>query len=268
MLRRVGGHRGWDVTVARVAGGRDNRGGDLRRVRRLAACAGGVCDMASSEVSFSGDGLRCAATLYRPDGLAGAAPFQALADPIVDMVQPMLYADLFPPEEGDDHPTAVAGTMFVDTIDHQVAGTIMEHLEASDAPMRVAELRVLGGAMARVPVEATDFAHRHRRIVVNLAAFYDGPADRARRRPATVNCQRTRPSPVGQEANDVNASEAMGCPPHRSRLMEAWLRRQRSWLVVEPLPGDVPELNPVEGGLTMVAVPGRLPPLAVRWVAP
>jgi transposase-like protein len=27
----------------------------------------------------------------------------------------------------------------------------------------------------------------------------------------------------------------------------AWLRRQRSWLVVEPLPAYAPELNPVEG---------------------
>ena len=26
----------------------------------------------------------------------------------------------------------------------------------------------------------------------------------------------------------------------------AWLRRQRSWLVVEPLPAYAPELNPVE----------------------
>jgi transposase len=38
-----------------------------------------------------------------------------------------------------------------------------------------------------------------------------------------------------------------GLPAHRSRLMQAWLRRQRSWLVVEPLPGYAPELNPVEG---------------------
>jgi putative transposase len=38
----------------------------------------------------------------------------------------------------------------------------------------------------------------------------------------------------------------MGCPPHRSKVMGAWLRRQRSWLVVEPLPGYAPELNPVE----------------------
>ena len=45
--------------------------------------------------------------------------------------------------------------------------------------MRVAQLRVLGGAMARVPVAATAFAHRHSRIMANLATFYDGPADRA-----------------------------------------------------------------------------------------
>jgi DDE superfamily endonuclease len=37
-----------------------------------------------------------------------------------------------------------------------------------------------------------------------------------------------------------------GLPAHRSRVMRAWLGRQRSWLVVEPLPADAPELNPVE----------------------
>lgn len=38
-----------------------------------------------------------------------------------------------------------------------------------------------------------------------------------------------------------------GLPSHRSRAMAAWLRRQRRWLVVEPLPGYAPDLNPVEG---------------------
>ena len=38
-----------------------------------------------------------------------------------------------------------------------------------------------------------------------------------------------------------------GLPAHRSRAMRHWLGRQRSWLVVEPLPGYAPELNPVEG---------------------
>jgi hypothetical protein len=62
-----------------------------------------------------------------------------------------------------------------------MADTIMEQLQASDAPVRVVQLRALGGAMARVPVEATAFAHRHSRIMANVAAFYEGPADRDRR---------------------------------------------------------------------------------------
>jgi hypothetical protein len=37
-----------------------------------------------------------------------------------------------------------------------------------------------------------------------------------------------------------------GLPAHRSKMLRAWLGRQRSWLVVEPLPGYAPELNPVE----------------------
>jgi FAD/FMN-containing dehydrogenase len=47
--------------------------------------------------------------------------------------------------------------------------------------MRVAQLRVLGGAAARVPVDATAYAHRHSKIMVNVAAFYDGPEDKPRR---------------------------------------------------------------------------------------
>jgi len=112
-------------------------------------------------------------------GQRAIAPLRALATPIADMVRPMPYPELFLPEEGDYHPTAVGHTMFVDTIDHAVAETIVDHLQASDATMRVAQLRVLGGAMARVPAQATAFAHRDSRIMVNLAAFYDGPADQA-----------------------------------------------------------------------------------------
>ena len=37
-----------------------------------------------------------------------------------------------------------------------------------------------------------------------------------------------------------------GLPSHRSKAMQAWIARQRSWLVVERLPAYAPELNPVE----------------------
>jgi FAD/FMN-containing dehydrogenase len=42
----------------------------------------------------------------------------------------------------------------------------------------VAQLRVLGGAMARVPVDATAFAHRRSKIMVNLAALYNQPEEK------------------------------------------------------------------------------------------
>ena len=68
--------------------------------------------------------------------------------------------------------------MFTNTVDRPVAETILEFLGKSDASMRVAQLRVLGGAMARVPADATAFAHRDCRILINVAAFYNGAADR------------------------------------------------------------------------------------------
>jgi FAD/FMN-containing dehydrogenase len=107
------------------------------------------------------------------------APFRKLAPPIVDMVRPMAYSEIFPPEDPNYHPKAVARTMFVDRIDQAVAEGIVARLEASDASLRVAQLRVLGGAMARVPAEATAFAHRASPILVNLAAFYEGPEERS-----------------------------------------------------------------------------------------
>jgi hypothetical protein len=56
---------------------------------------------------------------------------------------------------------------------------IEEHMRTSNAQMAVAQLRVLGGAMARVPVDATAFAHRSSRIMVNVAALVGSPAELA-----------------------------------------------------------------------------------------
>ncbi len=121
---------------------------------------------------------------YAGDVAAGEraiAPFRGLATPVADMLRPMPYPEIYPPENGGDHPVLAAlHTGFADTIGHSEAETILDRLEASTAPMRVTQLRILGGAMARVPVEATAFAHRTRRIMVNVAALSEDPAEKER----------------------------------------------------------------------------------------
>jgi len=108
-------------------------------------------------------------------GERAVAPFRALATPIMDMVKPGRYPEMYPPDDENYHPIGTSRTMFIESVDRGVAETIVEHLGATDAMMRVAQLRVLGGAMARVPVDATAFAHRKSRIMVNCAALYERP---------------------------------------------------------------------------------------------
>jgi FAD/FMN-containing dehydrogenase len=67
--------------------------------------------------------------------------------------------------------------MFIDKFDRDVAEQILAQLAGSTAQMPVTQLRVLGGAMARVPVDATAFAHRKSRIMVNVAAIYAAPEE-------------------------------------------------------------------------------------------
>jgi FAD/FMN-containing dehydrogenase len=43
--------------------------------------------------------------------------------------------------------------------------------------MTAAQIRVLGGAAARVPSEATAFAHRQRRLMANVVAAYAAPEE-------------------------------------------------------------------------------------------
>ena len=112
-------------------------------------------------------------------GERALAPFRALATPLADMLKPMPYPEIYPPEEGEYHPVAASHTMFMDHIDRSVAETIVKHLQASTAMMKVAQLRVLGGAMARVPADATAFAHRASKIMVNIAALYEDPEEKA-----------------------------------------------------------------------------------------
>ena len=118
---------------------------------------------------------------YAGDAEAGEralAPFRALADPIADMVQPMPYAGLFEPADDMEVVEESARSLFMDGVHSRAATAIVEQLRATTAPMAVAQLRVLGGAMARVPAEATAFAHRDRRVMAGVGCVYQDAGER------------------------------------------------------------------------------------------
>ena len=112
------------------------------------------------------------------EGERAIAPFRALATPLADTVGPKPYPQMYEPAEpGPDE--EVARSLFIDTVDSGVAEKIVEHLRASTAPLAVAQIRVLGGAMARVSADATAFTHRERGIMVALGAVYERPEETA-----------------------------------------------------------------------------------------
>jgi hypothetical protein len=120
-----------------------------------------------AQVVFAGDA----------DAEQALAPFRALG-PLADMIRPQPYPDLYGPEpEGPS--VAAANTMFLDAVDESVAEAILVHLGESTAQVAAAQLRVLGGAVARVPSDATAFAHRSRRMIATVAALdtKPGPGD-------------------------------------------------------------------------------------------
>ena len=111
-------------------------------------------------------------------GFRDLARVGGLDAPIADMLQAGPYTQMYPPEDPDYHPLAVSLTGFLDRVDRATAETIMDRLEALDAPMRAVQLRTLGGAIASVPDDATAYAHRASEIMVNVAAFYEGDHDK------------------------------------------------------------------------------------------
>jgi FAD/FMN-containing dehydrogenase len=111
-------------------------------------------------------------------GEEAMGPFRAVAEPLADMLKAMPYPGIYMEEEGDFHPIASDRTMFLDRVDDEVASTMLERIETSDAMMAAAQFRVLGGAMARVPADATAFAHRSSKIMVNVASLFESVEDR------------------------------------------------------------------------------------------
>jgi FAD/FMN-containing dehydrogenase len=104
-------------------------------------------------------------------GERAVAAFRSIAPPVVDALRTMPFPEIYPQEEGM-RPLAAVRSLFLDSVGEREAREILGRLERSSAQIVAAQLRVLGGAMARVPAEATAFAHRSSKVMVNVAAIY------------------------------------------------------------------------------------------------
>jgi FAD/FMN-containing dehydrogenase len=110
-------------------------------------------------------------------GQRAVAPLRALAEPLADMIRPMTYPEIYMPEEEGYHPISIGKTRFTERLDEQAIETILDRVQSSTAMMAVAQIRALGGAMARVPDDATAFAHRGSRLMVTVANVFERVED-------------------------------------------------------------------------------------------
>jgi FAD/FMN-containing dehydrogenase len=114
-----------------------------------------------------------------PDAATQAlAPFRAIATPIADLVGPAPYSAMYamdPPPEM--RPAVSCRSRFVDRFSVEDAARMLAALEACPSPMKMGQVRVLGGAYSRIATDATAFAHRRSKVMVAFLAMYEGGAE-------------------------------------------------------------------------------------------
>jgi len=110
------------------------------------------------------------------EGERVVAPLRTLGTPIADVIAPMPYPAMFAlTREGTVRGLQHHGrSLFLKTLNDDVLHTIVEESVPLMSPEMMIQLRVLGGAMSRVPSDTTAFAHRDKQALVLVNNF--GPA--------------------------------------------------------------------------------------------
>jgi FAD/FMN-containing dehydrogenase len=147
------------------------------------------------------------------------APLRHLGAPVADITGPMAYPSIFALTEEATRPTPHAvRSGFMQALGDEVLSAIVDHSSRLPAPGGVVQLRGLGGAMARVPIEATAFAHRDKRYMVTIVGGTPELADVERQRAWTENLWSVlRPHAQGVYVNFLEDEGA-------ARIREAYAR--------------------------------------------
>ncbi|HEX5825914.1 MAG TPA: FAD-binding oxidoreductase [Candidatus Limnocylindrales bacterium] len=114
-------------------------------------------------------------------GEAAMAPFRALATPLIDMVGPMPYHAMYELTAGASEPgSEVIRSSFLPDLDEAALDAIVErHHQPAANVLQLTQIRVLGGAVSRIPAGATAFAHRESPVLVAALSQVMGDWDAA-----------------------------------------------------------------------------------------
>ncbi len=108
------------------------------------------------------------------------APLRALGTPLADAIAPMPYPEIFrfTAHQAEPHAASIR-SMFADELSDETLDAALAAMQNASSPFSLVQFRGLGGAMARVPAEATAFAHRQRRYFVAVIGLWLDPAEDA-----------------------------------------------------------------------------------------
>ena len=159
------------------------------------------------------------------------------------------YPALFPLPSGNRRAYAHR-TMFVDDFREQAIEIIERRMAKPSSPTALINIRVLGGAVARVANDATAFAHRDRRALIGLYTPFTDLSETARHDAWTADFEaellaadRGSGAYVSFLGTDGEAALNAAYPPATlARLAEAKRRYDpgnvfRSNLNIQPAPG-------------------------------
>jgi FAD/FMN-containing dehydrogenase len=113
-------------------------------------------------------------------GMAAVAPLRGVGKLIGEAVMPMPYTGLYQltAEGAVSRPHAIRNGLG-EGLDRAMAESIMDHARGMTSPFSVMQLRVLGGAVSRVPAGATAFAHRDKNLMLTAWSAWEDPTEAA-----------------------------------------------------------------------------------------
>jgi FAD/FMN-containing dehydrogenase len=115
-------------------------------------------------------------------GEQALAPLRALATPVADAVSPIPYPGIyrFTAHQEARHGWSIR-SMFADDLSDAALDAALATMRRATTPFSIIQFRRLGGAAARVPSDATVFAHRNQRYFLAIIGVWLDPADDASR---------------------------------------------------------------------------------------